>query len=268
MYEFHFARIDANHCAIGPPNTQHARKPAMHTQHNFVAVAPAGKVRHRASNLPECQGIPIALPFRTRARIPNPTIPNQQAAASRPKATLAYCPITSFMVNLPPNATLTRGGRRWDVEFSETISGRRLLQRLDTHHGLGGMCGSSSQGFNEFEGKPPTQAWNLRRRSVRLNHDAGLSPTHPKEIMMRFCSGQHRFYCGIDLHTSTLSLCVVDSAGAIVCEATLPPCCDGLVVGCEWRAEPKRSEAHCAYASLCFGLRYAYVEGPTSARLD
>jgi hypothetical protein len=38
--------------------------------------------------------------------------------------------------------------------------------------------------------------------------------------MMRFYSGQHRFYCGIDLHTWTLSLCVLDSAGAIACEAT------------------------------------------------
>jgi transposase len=62
--------------------------------------------------------------------------------------------------------------------------------------------------------------------------------------MMRFYFGQHRFYCGIDLHTRTLSLCVLDSAGAIVCEATLPPepdqllaalapYRDGLVVGCE-----------------------------------
>jgi hypothetical protein len=39
--------------------------------------------------------------------------------------------------------------------------------------------------------------------------------------MMRFYTGQHRFHCGIDLHTRTLSLCVVDSAGAIVCEAML-----------------------------------------------
>jgi hypothetical protein len=62
--------------------------------------------------------------------------------------------------------------------------------------------------------------------------------------MMRFYSGQHRFYCGNDLHIRTLSLCVVDSTGAIVCEATLPPeperllaalapYRDGLVVGCE-----------------------------------
>jgi transposase len=61
---------------------------------------------------------------------------------------------------------------------------------------------------------------------------------------MRFYSQQHRFYCGVDLHTRTLSLCVVDNAGGIVLEATMPPeperfldalarYRDGLVVGCE-----------------------------------
>ncbi len=61
---------------------------------------------------------------------------------------------------------------------------------------------------------------------------------------MRFYTGQHQFYCGIDLHTRTLSLCVVNGDGVIVCEATLPPepdqllsalapYRDGLVVGCE-----------------------------------
>jgi transposase len=62
--------------------------------------------------------------------------------------------------------------------------------------------------------------------------------------MMRFYTGQHQFYCGIDLHTRTLSLCVLNSAGVIVAEATMPPETDqllaalapfrdGLVVGCE-----------------------------------
>ena len=44
----------------------------------------------------------------------------------------------------------------------------------------------------------------------------------PKESMMRFYSQQHRFYCGVDLHTRTLSLCVLDSAGAIARGATAP----------------------------------------------
>ena len=115
---------------------------------------------------------------------------------------------------------------------------------MDTHHGLGGMGGSLSQVFNEVEGELAS-AWNLRSRMWRLNHDAGLSSTHPLEAMtMRFYTGQHQFYCGIDLHTRTLSLCIVNSEGVIVCEATMPPepdqllsalapYRDGLVVGCE-----------------------------------
>jgi hypothetical protein len=60
---------------------------------------------------------------------------------------------------------------------------------------------------------------------------------------MRFYTGQHQFYCGIDLHTRTLSLGVIDSSGAIRLETTLPRFRDNLVVGCEclcaryWRAE-------------------------------
>jgi len=62
--------------------------------------------------------------------------------------------------------------------------------------------------------------------------------------MMRFYSQHHQFYCGIDLHTRTLSLCVLDAAGVVKLEVTLPtnreqllaalsPFRDGLVVGCE-----------------------------------
>jgi transposase len=61
---------------------------------------------------------------------------------------------------------------------------------------------------------------------------------------MHFYTGQHRFYCGVDRHTRTLSLCVLDQAGGVALEATLPPepdqflealapFRDGLVVGCE-----------------------------------
>jgi hypothetical protein len=42
-----------------------------------------------------------------------------------------------------------------------------------------------------------------------------LGPTHLVESMMRFYAQQHRFYCGVDLHTRTLSMCVLDTAGAI-----------------------------------------------------
>jgi transposase len=61
---------------------------------------------------------------------------------------------------------------------------------------------------------------------------------------MRFYNQQHRFYCGVDLHARTLSLCILDSAGAIVLHQTLPaspdtflravaPFRDGLAVACE-----------------------------------
>jgi transposase len=62
--------------------------------------------------------------------------------------------------------------------------------------------------------------------------------------MMRFYNQQHRFYCGVDLHARTLSLCVLDAQGAVVHQDTHPatgrdflaavaPFRDGLVVACE-----------------------------------
>jgi transposase len=39
---------------------------------------------------------------------------------------------------------------------------------------------------------------------------------------MRFYTGQHQFYCGIDLHARLLAVCVLDRAGTVVCQTTLP----------------------------------------------
>ena len=61
---------------------------------------------------------------------------------------------------------------------------------------------------------------------------------------MRFYTTQHRFYAGIDLHARTMHLCILDQAGAVVCDKGLPcrpetllralaPFRDGLVVGAE-----------------------------------
>jgi hypothetical protein len=33
---------------------------------------------------------------------------------------------------------------------------------------------------------------------------------------MRFYEGQHRFYCGIDLHSRTMCLCILDQAGKVL----------------------------------------------------
>src|SRR5262245_4688544 len=41
--------------------------------------------------------------------------------------------------------------------------------------------------------------------------------------MMRFYTQAHRFYCGVDLHTRTLSLCVLDRAGQTRFEKNIPP---------------------------------------------
>src|SRR6266446_1310099 len=61
---------------------------------------------------------------------------------------------------------------------------------------------------------------------------------------MRFYQGQHRFYCGIDLHARSMHVCVVDDAGNIVFDRNLAsrpeallralePFRDGLVIGVE-----------------------------------
>ena len=61
---------------------------------------------------------------------------------------------------------------------------------------------------------------------------------------MRFYTGQHQFYCGIDLHARLLAVCVLDQAGNVVFDRNLPcrpeallravaPFREGLVIGVE-----------------------------------
>jgi transposase len=61
---------------------------------------------------------------------------------------------------------------------------------------------------------------------------------------MRFYNQSHRFYCGVDLHARTLSLCVLDASGAALLQKTISACPDaflqavapfrdGLAVACE-----------------------------------
>jgi transposase len=61
---------------------------------------------------------------------------------------------------------------------------------------------------------------------------------------MRFYTGQHRFYCGVDIHARTLALCVLDAEGQVALRATvaaspqavldaLAPYRDGLALACE-----------------------------------
>ena len=85
---------------------------------------------------------------------------------------------------------------------------------------------------------------------------------------MRFYTGQHSFYCGIDLHAHTMAVCILDAAGEIVLErnhaaspevflGTIAPYRDGLVVACEclftwyWLADL------CAREKIAFVLGHA-----------
>ena len=38
---------------------------------------------------------------------------------------------------------------------------------------------------------------------------------------MRFCTQQHRFYYGVDLHARSMVLCILDAAGQVVHEKNL-----------------------------------------------
>jgi transposase len=46
---------------------------------------------------------------------------------------------------------------------------------------------------------------------------------------MRFYTQSHRFYCGIDLHTRLLAVCIVDQAGTVVYRQQLPAEPQGLL---------------------------------------
>jgi transposase len=77
---------------------------------------------------------------------------------------------------------------------------------------------------------------------------------------MRFYQGQHRFYCGIDLHARSMHVCVLDQGGAVVFDKNLlarpesflraiEPFREGLIVGVEcmfawyWVADLCREQA-------------------------
>src|SRR5947199_669359 len=68
----------------------------------------------------------------------------------------------------------------------------------------------------------PNVVREIRGYHLKSRHGAGSGPTQPKETMMRFYDRQHRFYAGIDLHSRTMHLCILDSTGAVVCDVNLP----------------------------------------------
>src|SRR5207302_8451614 len=97
------------------------------------------------------------------------------------------------------------------------------LQGLDTVHGLVGAGGSLSHTWSGFRVVPyPSVGF---RKGVPSDHGAGSGPRPAQEttaMTMRLYTGQHRFYCGIDLHARLLAVCVLDQAGAVVYRRQLP----------------------------------------------
>ena len=95
---------------------------------------------------------------------------------------------------------------------------------------------------------------------------------------MRFYTQQHAYYCGVDLHTKMMYLCIISQDGEIVLHrnlntdakaflAAVAPYRDGLVVGVEcifcwyWLADV------CAREGIAFVLGHAlYMRRSTGAR--
>jgi hypothetical protein len=44
----------------------------------------------------------------------------------------------------------------------------------------------------------------------------GKQQPQEEETLMQFYTGQHKFYCGIDLHARTMYLCIMNQAGEIL----------------------------------------------------
>ena len=93
---------------------------------------------------------------------------------------------------------------------------------------------------------------------------------------MRFYTNQHRHYCGIDLHTKTLYVCILDRDGQVLAHKNLPsnpeafleavaPYRDDLVVAVEciftwyWLADL------CAAEGIAFVLGHALYTGTTAS---
>lgn len=83
---------------------------------------------------------------------------------------------------------------------------------------------------------------------------------------MRFYTGQHEYYCGVDLHARTLYLCVLDSTGTVRLHKRLP-CERGRFIEA---LEPYRPDvvvgSECIYcwywlADLCTAEEIAFVLG-------
>ncbi len=83
---------------------------------------------------------------------------------------------------------------------------------------------------------------------------------------MRFFQGSAQFYCGVDLHTKVMYLCILDAGGRIVLHKNLPTRPDAFLDA----VEPFRHElvvgAECVFpwywlADLCTDERIEFILG-------
>src|SRR5436305_14639019 len=65
---------------------------------------------------------------------------------------------------------------------------------------------------------PGYSSWPLRNGYTGVT--SNQSP-HSSETMMRFYTQAHQFYCGIDIHARTLTLCILDAQGAVAFHDTV-----------------------------------------------
>ena len=85
---------------------------------------------------------------------------------------------------------------------------------------------------------------------------------------MRFYNRQHTYYCGIDLHVKTMSVCILDGAGQVLGHRNVPstpeaflevvaPYRDGLVVAVECMVTWYWVADVCATEGITFVLGHA-----------
>src|SRR5262249_19824281 len=147
-------------------------------------------------------------------------------------------------------------------------AGPVILKLIDTYHGLdwdGPGPVPRVYGLDAAKLRPKRGIFR-KERSLPTTMRAQAPGPIPKEIMMRFYNQSHSFYCGIDLHASTMYLCILDQGGTIALHKDVPtnpdafleaiaPYRDNLVVGCEC--------LFCWYwlADLCHDQNIAFVLG-------
>jgi hypothetical protein len=107
---------------------------------------------------------------------------------------------------------------------------------------------------------------SVRRLCWKLPHTQRTSSYW--ETILRFYQGQHRFYCGIDLHARSMHVCILEEAGKIVFDKNLPSrpesllraielFRDGLVIGVECMFAWYWVSDFCALHDIAFVLGHA-----------